>query len=109
MLLNIFAKKRTTKDGKVFYNYLTTLTKKDGEQETAQVKFRDDCGQPKADVCPRTIEVKKENANLVKRVITVPGKEDQPDKEVEERKLWISEWEDRGAYIDHSLDDYEFN
>lgn len=109
MLLNIFAKKRTTKDGKDFYNYLTTLTKKDGEQETVQVKFRDDCGQPKADDCPRTIEVKKENANLVKRIITVPGRDDQPDKEVEERKLWVSEWEDRGDYIDHSLDDYEFN
>ena len=109
MLLNIFAKKRNTKDGKVFYNYLTILTKKDGEQETVQVKFRDDCGQPNGSDCPRTIEVKKENANLVKKVITVPGKEGQPEKEVEERKLWVSEWEDRGAYIDHSLDDYEFN
>lgn len=106
MLLNVFAKKRTSKDGNVFYNYLSTLTKKDGEQETVQLKFREDCGQPKGDSCPRVIEVKKEDANLVKKLITVES-EDGEEKEIEERKLWISAWEDKGAYVDHSLDDYE--
>lgn len=106
MLLNVFAKKRTSKDGKVFYNYLSSLTKKDGVQETVQLKFREDCGQPKGDSCPRVIEVKKEDANLVKKLITVES-EDGEEKEIEERKLWISAWEDKGAYVDHSLDDYE--
>ena len=111
MLLNVFAKKRTTKDGKIFYNYLTTLTKKDGEQETVELKFRDDCGQPKADNCPRCIEVKKENVNLVKRNITVyPDTDaDCEGRTIEERKLWVSAWEDKGAYLDHSLDEYDFD
>ena len=109
MILNVFAKKRTTKDKKIFYNYLTTLTKKDGEQETVQLKFRDDCGQPKADDCPRCIEVKKENANLVKRMITTPGNNESEGTTVEDRKLWVSAWEDKGAYVDHSLDEYDFD
>ena len=106
MLLNIFAKKRTTDDGKPFYSYLTTLTKKDGNQETVQVKFREDCGQPKGQDCPRVIEVKKGDANLVKRkVMVVRG---DADEEVESRTLWVSGWVDKGEYVDHSLDDYDF-
>lgn len=106
MLLNIFAKKRTATDGKTFYSYLTTLTKKDGEQETFQVKFREDCGQPKGQECPRVIEVKKENANIVKRMITVL--KGDAEEEVESRTLWVSEWVDKGEFVDHSLDDYDF-
>lgn len=106
MLLNIFAKKRTATDGKAFYSYLTTLTKKDGDQETVQVKFREDCGQPKGQECPRVIEVKKENANLVKRTITVL--KGDTEEEVESRTLWVSGWVDKGEYVDHSLDDYDF-
>lgn len=108
MLLNIFAKKRTTEEGKAFYSYLTTLTKTNGDQETVQVKFREDCGQPKGQECPRVIEVKRENANLVKKNIT-KQEEGGTEKEIESRTLWVSAWEDKGEYVDHSLDDYDFN
>lgn len=106
MLLNIFAKKRTTSEGKAFYSYLTTLTRKDGEQETVQVKFREGCGQPNGQDCPRVIEVNKEDANLVKRMVQV--EKNGQTEEVESRTLWVSGWTDKGEYVDHSLDDYEF-
>lgn len=101
MKLNVFAKKRTGKDGKVFYTYLSTLTKKDGAEESVQLKFREDAGQPNPKECPRVIQVKKENANLVKKTVLVD------EKEIEQRTLWISEYNDIGEYVDTSLDEYE--
>ena len=105
MLLNVFAKKRTGKDGKVFYNFLSTLTKKNGEQETVQLKFREDAGLPNASKCPMTIEVDKSKANLTKKMVTV--EKNGEEKEIEQRTLWISEYEYKGDYVDTSLDEYE--
>lgn len=105
MLLNVFAKKRTGKDGKVFYNFLSTLTKKDGEKETVQLKFREDAGLPNASKCPMTIVVDKADANLVKKMVTV--EKDGEVKEIEQRTLWISKYGYKGGYVDHSLDEYE--
>lgn len=105
MLLNVFAKKRTGKDGKVFYNFLSTLTKKDGEQETVQLKFTEDAGLPNASKCPMTIEVDKADANLVKKMVTV--EKNGEEKEIEQRTLWINKYEYKGDYVDHSLDEYE--
>lgn len=107
MKLNVFAKKRTTKEGKVFYSYLSTLHNKVFDtDETVQVFFRDECGAPKGQECPRVIEVKKEDCNLVKRNVTVIVNEEE--KEIEVRRLWVSDWKDCGAYVDRSLDDYDF-
>lgn len=105
MLLNVFAKKRTGKDGKVFYNFLSTLTKKNGDQETVQLKFREDAGIPNASKCPMTIEVDKSKANLTKKMVTV--EKNNEEKEIEQRTLWISEYEYKGNYVDTSLDEYE--
>lgn len=101
MKLNVFAKKRTRKDGKVFYNYLSTITKKDGTEESVQLKFREDAGQPNPKECPRVIQVNKENANLVKKTVIID------EKEIEQRTLWISKYNDLGDYVDTSLDEYE--
>lgn len=104
MLLNVFAKKRTGRDGKVFYNFLSTLTKKDGEQESVQLKFREDAGLPNASKCPMTISVDKSDANLTKKMVTV--EKDGEAKEIEQRTLWISKYDYIGDYVDHSLDEY---
>lgn len=105
MLLNVFAKKRTGKDGKVFYNFLSTLTKKNGEQETVQLKFREDAGLPDASKCPMIISVDKSDANLIKKLVTV--EKDGEAKEIEQRTFWISKYDYVGEYVDHSLDEYE--
>ena len=64
MKLTVFAKKRTTTEGKRFYIYLTQLTRKeDGEHVTVQVKFPEGFA-PKYDDCPINIIVEKDKANL---------------------------------------------
>lgn len=105
MLLNVFAKKRTGRDGKVFYNFLSTLTKKDGEQETVQLKFREDAVLPNASKCPMIISVDKSDANLIKKMVTI--EKDGEAKEIEQRTLWISKYDYIGDYVDRSLDAYE--
>ena len=112
MQLNIFCKKGTTAEGRYFPIYLSTIVKRDGTQTSVNVKFRESCGKPDPEDCPCTIEVDKENANLVTRPIIV--EEDgvkvvltNDDGEPKMRNtLWVSEWRMIGRYIDHSLDDY---
>lgn len=102
MELTIFAKKRLTKEGKTFYTYLTTLTRKDGSTLTAAVKFRESCGIPKPEQCPMIIIVEKSAANLsIKEMTTDEG------NMFSSATLWVSDWmlSDR-KYEDHSLDDF---
>lgn len=102
MELTVFAKKRTTKEGKRFYTYLTQLTRKeDDERVTVQVKFPEGFA-PKADDCPLNIIVDKEKANLVtKKVGTENG-------EITSRTLWVKEYTiSENPFEDTSLDDYE--
>lgn len=103
----IFAKKKETKEGKKFYTYFATLTKKDGTEENVDCKFREECGSPKPESCPLYIEFDKEDANLAtKKIKTVD--EVGNDKEVEVKKLWISKYQiSEEKYVDNSLDDYE--
>lgn len=103
MKLNLFAKKRTTNDGKkTFYTYLSTVTRKDGTEIPVQVKFREACGQPRGEDCPLVIEVDKKACNLsTKEIIT-----DKDTGEVKTtHRLWVSEWRLAGAYVDNSMDD----
>ena len=105
MQISIFAKKRTTKEGKVFYQFLTTLEKKDGTTETMRVAFRDVDGNaiPKPESCPRNIIVEKGNANIATSKYT-----DNETGEIKKRKtLWICAWRAGSEYVDHSMDDYE--
>ena len=102
MELTVFAKKRTTTEGKRFYTYLTQLTRKeDGARIAVQVKFPEGLA-PKADDCPLNIIVDKEKANLaIKNLGTENG-------EIISRTLWIKEYTiSENPFEDTSLDDYE--
>lgn len=103
MELAIFAKKRTTKEGKGFYSYLSTLTKKTGEKLTVAVKFRDDCGSPEPKNCPMIIGVNKKDANLSSREFV---REDTGEAG-KSFTLWVSEWDYIRDYIDTSLDEFD--
>lgn len=101
MIIAIFARKGNTKEGKVFYNYLATLTKKDGAKLPVRVKFREECGSPKADKCPMNIEVDRSNMNLSTKEFT---REDTGEIGVA-YELWVTKWSEGPAYVDHSMDD----
>ena len=102
MQSTIFAKKRTSKDGKVFNSYLTKLTKKDGEEITVQVKFREECGEPKN--CPMNIVYEKHDANYTEKKETYVDPKTQEEKETVRRVLWISNWTQGEPYVDDSMD-----
>lgn len=102
LTIALFAKKVQSKDGGIFYKYLTTLTRKDGSTFSCQVKFKgDDKNKPDTTKCPMNIIVSRESANLVKRALV-----DKETAEVYDAfTLWVSEWTEGDAYVDHSLDD----
>ena len=103
MEITIYAKKRTTTDGKSFFSYLSTLTRKDGTKQTVSVKFRDDCGSPKPEKCPMNIKFDKCDANMVTREFV---REDNGEVGIS-YTLWVSKWEQDSPFVDHSLDDFE--
>ena len=106
MELAIFAKKRTTKEGKAFYTYLTQLVRKStGEILTSQVKFREDCGSPKSEKCPCYINVEKGNANFVEKKESIET-ENGETKEITSRTVWVSAWSYGREYVDNSMDDF---
>lgn len=107
IIIPVFAKKRTDKNGKVFYNYLSTLTKKDGTEIKVQLHFRMTCGMPDAQKCPCMIGFERKDANLVTKEF---DKEVETDNGTETRHivnnvLWLTAWTDCGEYVDTSLDD----
>jgi len=103
MEITIYAKKRTTTDGKTFFSYLSTLTRKNGEKQTVSVKFRDEAGSPKPEKCPMNIKFDKGDANMATREFT---REDTGEIGLS-YTLWISRWEQGAPFVDHSLDDFE--
>lgn len=108
MKVLIFAKKRQTKEGKAFTAYVTKMTKKDGSDLTASVKFREDCGAPKADECPCYIIVDKLDANMSTKTREVVDSESGEIRDVTNYTLWVSKWvKSDEEYVDHSLDDFE--
>lgn len=110
MKLTVFAKKRTTKEGKPFYTYLSTLHKKDGTDITVQLKFQDACGNPKAEDCPMNIEVDKVMANFSTKTREVADPETGEIHEYVDNKLWIKDWEkSKDIYVDKSLDEFDFS
>ena len=94
--LTIFAKKRSTKDGKKFATYFTTMP---GRDKANKVKFREECGAPE---CPANIVLRKGDANLSKETYTdeVTGEVKAVDV------LWISKWEAGAPYEDKSMDEW---
>jgi hypothetical protein len=102
MEITIFAKKRQTKDGRIFWSYLSTLTKKDGEKVTVSVKFREECGSPKPEDCPMNIIFEKHEGNMSSRDFV---REDTGEL-FTSYTLWLSGWKVGEPYVDHSLDEY---
>ena len=110
MEITIFSKKRQSKSGKVFYNYLSTITKKDGTATKCVVKFKEDAGQPKPELCPMNIVIEKEDCNM--NTAEYKFKElDEYTGELTEKigirnTLWISKYKPGRKYVDKSMDDY---
>ena len=101
----IFGKKRTTKEGKPFTTYITKMTRKDGEEITVQVKFREECGVPKT--LPCNIVFDKKDANYSEKIEKYVDEKTQEEKETVRRILWIQNWEEGSEYVDTSMDDFE--
>lgn len=103
MELTIFAKRRTTNEGKTFYTFLSKLKRKDGTEQIASIRFRDEAGSPKPENCPMNISVDKKDANL-----TTSNYVNEVTGEVSNYyTLWVSKWKEGATYVDHSLDDFE--
>lgn len=103
MQITIFAKRRQTRESKTFFNYSSTLTNRDGVDIPVQVKFREGCGQPKAELCPMNIVFDKADANLSTREYTDP----ETAEVRKSRVLWVSKWTQGAEYVDHSLDNFD--
>lgn len=103
MEITIFAKKRTASDGKSFYSYLSTLTRKDKTKQTVSVKFRDEAGNPKPEKCPMNIKFDRGSAN----VATKDFIREDTGEVATSYTLWVSAWEPGEPFVDHSLDDFE--
>lgn len=103
----IFAKKRSTKDGtRSFNSYFTKLVDTTtGEEFTVQVKFREECGEPKN--CPCNIIIDKKDVNLVIKDKTYIDEKTQEEKQTTERTMWVSAWKEGAPYEDHSMDNFE--
>ena len=105
MEATIFAKKMTSKDGRQFNRYITTLKKVDGTEVVMNVKFQEKCGEPK-DQCPCVISFDKENANFREKLEKYQDKETGEAKETVSRTLWISAWDYVGPFVDTSMDEF---
>lgn len=103
MFVSVFAKK-SEKDGRTYYRYIGKTNKKNGEEATFGVKFKDPCVGPRPDECPCNIEVQKENANMATRTYT-----DEKTGEIRVAyTLWVRDYElSEVPWVDHSLDDFD--
>ena len=101
MQITIYSKKRNTKEGKVFYTYMTKLRKTNGTEITSSVKFRDECGAPRADQCPMNIIVDKNDCNFNSKTIINAN-----DEQRIVNTLWVSKWIQGEPFIDRSMDEF---
>lgn len=107
MKVVIFAQKKKTKEGRVFFTYLATLTKKDGEEVKLEAKFREECGAPDPKKCPLILDVEKTDVNISEKKEAYTDEVGE-EKEVIKKRLWISRWsESDEKFVDHSMDDFE--
>ena len=104
MKVTVFAKKRTTKEGKTFYSYLTTLTKTDGTELTTAVKFHESAGNPRPEDCPMNIIIEKKDANLSCKKFVNP----ETGEAFDSYTLWVKKWtKSEELWVDDSLSDFE--
>lgn len=111
MKITLFAKKRTTKEGKQFAVYLSTLTKNDGTNVPVTVHFKQSAGLPNPDKCPCVVEFDRKTANLSKKerhfakTDVVTG--EMYEETAVDNQLWLSAYSILdGEYVDNSLDDF---
>ena len=100
--ITLFAKKRITKDGKTFYTYMSTITRKDGTEQKVEVKFQESCGKPDGAKCPMNIIIDKEHCSMSKHEVTSK----RTGEIVTVYKMWVSQWSDGSTYVDHSMDEF---
>lgn len=103
MEIPVFAKKRNTKEGKVFYTYITRMTKRNGDEITATVKFREECGAPDIKKCPCNIIIHKGGCNISKEEYIVEESGEVKEKNI----LWVNSWENGSEYVDRSMDEFD--
>lgn len=103
MEITVFAKKRTSKTGKDFYSYLTTLTRKDGSECVATVRFRDGAGYPDPERCPMNLIVDRSAANMATRSYK---REDTGEMAIA-YTLWVTAWKEGKPFVDSSLDEFD--
>lgn len=103
MLITVFAKTVTTKNGNQFERYITKMEDKDGVTHTMSVKFRKSCGVP--ETFPHNIYIGKDDCNISKKTYT---KNNTGETYVAE-ELWISDWIEGPMYVDHSTDNFNFD
>ena len=97
-MITIYSKKRTDRNGKTFYIYLTKL-KMAGDEQMVEVKFK---GSSPKDF-PINVDVDRKTSNLSKRKFV-----NRNGTEVMTNVLWIGEWTPSDdIYRDTSLDDVE--
>lgn len=105
MKITLFRKQGTTKDGRKFNIFVTTLNRKDGTKQYATVKFsgEDERKNFNPNKCPYIIEVPKESANMQVKHWT-----DRNGEVRDDYILWVKDYtEANEVYVDHSLDDFE--
>lgn len=103
MEITIYAKKRTTRDGKkTFFSYLTTLKKKDGSPCTCAVKFAQPAENPDPLDCPINILVDRKDCNMS----VEPYTNERTGQIQNSYRLWIKNYTVGSPYVDHSMDDF---
>ena len=103
MEITIYAKKRTTRDGKkTFFSYLTTLKKKDGSPCTCAVKFAQPAENPDPMDCPINILVDRKDCNMS----VEPYTNERTGQIQNSYRLWIKNYTIGTPYVDHSMDDF---
>ena len=104
MVVTVFAKKKTAIDGRQFNTYFGKLTKKDGEEITAQIKFREECGAPQK--CPCNVVLNHSDCNYSEKEKKYTDAKTQEEKTTVERVLWVSAWTEGEPYVDTSMDGF---
>lgn len=104
MKVTLFRKQRTSKDGRKFDIFVSTLDKKDGTKQYVTVKYSggDKSKEFDSTKTPYIIIVEKTNANLQVKHWTDKNGHDREDV-----TLWIKDYTvSSEKYVDHSLDEF---
>ena len=102
MEITIYTKKKTTREGRPYHVFLSTLPRKDGTEVIVEVKFRRDVQPPKPEDCPMNIEIDRAVASVSKRPYTA-----KDGTQAVAYTMWVGEWTRGSEYVDTSLDEFD--